>query len=201
MEKNKHAIKSEATDLIIKKCFLEMLKKQPVEKINVGKLCEKADINRSTFYRHYADIYALLDSIVDECFEELFSLPVSSRELGGDFEELGYKHILQVCTIAEKKKRLYKMLLFGRTNTRLEEKLTEAIYSFYVSKHEDSSYLPAADIDLHYRYLASGVIGIWIAWIKDDCRMPKEKVAQVVKNQISAFFLKMNDLYWPPELQ
>ena len=201
MKKDSRTGRVDTTDRTIRRCFLEMLRKQPVENINVGKLCEKAGINRSTFYRHYADIYALLDSIVDECFEELFRMPVSSRELCGDFEELGYARILRVCEIAEKKKGLYKMLLFGRTNTGLMEKITEAIYSFYVGKHEDSSYLPAEDIGLHYRYLASGVMGIWSAWIKDDCRMPKEAVAGVVKEQISAFFAKMNELYWPPEKQ
>lgn len=196
MEKKNRAAKVDATDRAIKKCFLEMLKKQPVENINVGKLCEKAGVNRSTFYRHYGDIYALLDAVVDECLEELFHIPVSTREPGGDFEELGYQAILRVCETAEKKKPLYQMLLFGRTNTKLIEKMTDAIYQFYMSTHESvSCYRLSDEINLQYRFLANGIIGIWAAWIKDDCRIPKEKVAETAKGQISAFFLKMNELY------
>ncbi len=39
------------------------MSEKPIERINVTELCEKADINRSAFYKHYDDIYALLYDI------------------------------------------------------------------------------------------------------------------------------------------
>ena len=183
----------------INACFLEMLKKKSIDQISVGELCEKLSINRSTFYRHYADIYALLDSIVDDCFSELFSLPVSQAEAGGSFEEMGYQHILNVCTVAEQKKELYQQLLFGRTNTQLMQRLTEATYQLYLSAHEGSDYIPTEEATLHYHFLANGIIGIWVAWLRDDCVIPKELVAKAAMEQITAFFGKMTELYWTEE--
>lgn len=199
MKESKMDRRKEQSLKAIRSCFLQMLKKQPIEKISVGELCEKAGINRSTFYRHYTDIYNLLESIVDECFHELFSDPVSSAEAGGSFEELGYASILHVCEVAERKKALYRQLLFGRTNTTLSELLIEATTQLYLSAHEASHYVPTEEAILHYRFLAYGIVGLWMSWLKDDCKSPKEQVATVAQDQILAFFNKMNERYWTQE--
>lgn len=41
----------------------DMLRKTPVEQIIIKDLCKKANVNRSTFYRYYADQYALLSQV------------------------------------------------------------------------------------------------------------------------------------------
>ena len=43
--------------------------------------------------------------------------------------------------------------------------------------------------------MGSRIIGIWAAWLQDDCVILKEKVAKAVAEQITAFFGKMNELY------
>ena len=45
------------TKKIIKDCFFELLSEKDINKITVSELCNKADINRATFYRYYIDIY------------------------------------------------------------------------------------------------------------------------------------------------
>lgn len=187
------------TQPAIQRCFLEMLKKRPIEKISVGALCEEVDINRSTFYRHYPDLYALLDAIADDCYQELFRVPISSVDRSGSFEESGYNQILQMCELTEQKKDLYKLLLFGRTRTRLLEKIEDSLCQLYIQAHESSNYLPSPETRLNYYYLVHGITGVWMNWLRDDCVLPKEKVAQVIKHQISAFFFKMNELYSPPD--
>lgn len=43
------------TRAAIKEAFFSILEYKPVEKITVRELCDKADINRSSFYDHYID--------------------------------------------------------------------------------------------------------------------------------------------------
>ena len=50
--------------------LLENLKKTPFNKITVEALCEKARINRTTFYKHYRDKYELLDNYLARVLEE-----------------------------------------------------------------------------------------------------------------------------------
>ena len=46
--------------------LIELLRNQPLGSITVKALCERADVNRSTFYAHYASIEELLHDIEDE---------------------------------------------------------------------------------------------------------------------------------------
>ena len=55
---------------LLKKIFIDLLKKKPIQTISVTELCRLADINRSTFYLHYCDIYALLEDIESDCIDE-----------------------------------------------------------------------------------------------------------------------------------
>ena len=45
---------------------MELRAQKPLEKIKVKELCDLACINKSTFYAHYQDIYALANAMEDE---------------------------------------------------------------------------------------------------------------------------------------
>ena len=42
------------TKRALRESLLYLLKEQPIQKISVSRLCEKSDINRSTFYTYYS---------------------------------------------------------------------------------------------------------------------------------------------------
>ena len=58
----------------VDEALVELLKKKPISEITIVELTERADINRKTFYNHYADIYAVVGEIEDEIVEELCRL-------------------------------------------------------------------------------------------------------------------------------
>ena len=43
--------------------FLELRSKKELERITVKELCERAAVNKSTFYTHYQDLYDLADQL------------------------------------------------------------------------------------------------------------------------------------------
>ncbi len=47
----------------IYKAFMEIREKKELRRITVKEICEKAEINKSTFYEHYDDIFDLSDKI------------------------------------------------------------------------------------------------------------------------------------------
>lgn len=51
------------TKAIIRENFVDMLNEMPMNKITVKELAERCDINRNTFYYHYADVYELLSEL------------------------------------------------------------------------------------------------------------------------------------------
>lgn len=50
----------------IREAFLELRSEIPLEKIKVTRLCELALINKTTFYKHYQDVYALSEEVENE---------------------------------------------------------------------------------------------------------------------------------------
>ncbi len=55
----------------IKATFCKMLETIPVEKISVTELSRQAQINKSTFYLHYQDIYALYNEVRDDFLQQM----------------------------------------------------------------------------------------------------------------------------------
>ena len=51
--------------------FMELRAHKPLEKITVKELCEKAEINKSTFYTHFTDIYHLSDQLEQELIQQV----------------------------------------------------------------------------------------------------------------------------------
>ncbi len=63
--------RTEKTKRSIYNAFIELRAKKPLEKLTVKELCEKAQINKSTFYVYYHDVYHLSDVIENEVISEV----------------------------------------------------------------------------------------------------------------------------------
>ncbi len=59
------------TKKIIKESLIELLQTNDIHQITVTNICNKADINRGTFYSYYKDAFDLLQSIEEESLIEL----------------------------------------------------------------------------------------------------------------------------------
>lgn len=53
--------------------FLELRSYREIERITVKELCEKAAINKSTFYTHFSDIYALSEYLEKQVADDIIS--------------------------------------------------------------------------------------------------------------------------------
>ncbi len=57
----------------IKQAFLSLRNKYSLEKIKVKDICELAMINKTTFYKHYVDSFALANELEESCMEKLMN--------------------------------------------------------------------------------------------------------------------------------
>lgn len=62
-------LREKKTKKLIEEQFVKMLGEMEFSHITVRDLCERAWINRSTFYRHYQDIYQLRDMYIDRLLD------------------------------------------------------------------------------------------------------------------------------------
>ena len=63
--KEKKDLRVIKTQNLLYNTLLELLKSSSFEEIKVSDICDKALINRSTFYAHYSDKYELLADYID----------------------------------------------------------------------------------------------------------------------------------------
>lgn len=58
------------TRLLLRTALIELMEEKPLSRITIRELCEKADLNRTTFYLHYTDQYALLADIEQDAMNK-----------------------------------------------------------------------------------------------------------------------------------
>ncbi len=57
------------TRQLLQQAFIELFQEKGFSAITVQDIAERATVNRATFYAHFADKYALLDSLIREQFQ------------------------------------------------------------------------------------------------------------------------------------
>ena len=58
----------------IETAFIELLQEKELNQISVIAICKKANLNRSTFYSSYLDIYDLVSKIGENLINDLHEL-------------------------------------------------------------------------------------------------------------------------------
>ena len=61
------------TRKMLQDALAQLLKEKEFDKISIGDIAEASTLNRATFYGHYPDKFALLESLVATQFEELIA--------------------------------------------------------------------------------------------------------------------------------
>jgi AcrR family transcriptional regulator len=164
------------TKMVLKNALIELLSENPISKITVKAICEKADVNRSTFYTHYTDQYALLQNLKDELFDNIKAHITSHnfREKDEDLYLITYNVMLyikdnqKICALLfgengdmEFQKRVFRILespFYNGLDIVLGERKTEYVFS----------------------YVISGSLGLIQNWLKNNLEEPPEEIAMLI---------------------
>ena len=76
------------TKQLLCESFISLLKQKPIDKISVTELCQAANVNRGSFYAHYADVYDLLDQIESIVYERLCDAVRNCNYTKSDFPRI-----------------------------------------------------------------------------------------------------------------
>ena len=97
------------TRLAMQDALVELLQDQPLGSITVKALCERADVNRSTFYAHYTSIEDLLHDIEDET---MAWVTAALDQLLAQPDSAGIEHVIErICQyIADNRKHLQVLM-------------------------------------------------------------------------------------------
>lgn len=160
------------TRQMIRKNFLAILRQKPVSKISVTELCSVCEINRATFYHHYADVYDLLDSLEREVLDEV------TKMLDLQSGQTMHAIFLQaLCTMRDARSDWW-VLGSEHGDPGLFTKMFSAVYETSFPRiQQKAAALPAQTQTLLYRYLAQGSGGVIRQWLQSGAGTPPEELA------------------------
>lgn len=175
---------SEVTDVRILKSkrdlrngLFELLEEKPFEKITVNDICKRAMINRMTFYKHYADKYALFDDCLQSIALDIYMrsqahTATNNEEAVTLFTRL-MGDVLDEC-VARKKAIL--ALVYGNNTFTWSivktsiEKLVENLIVAFADKTRRPKY-PVKGIAA---FITGGFTNIILEWLENTNVYPKE---------------------------
>ncbi|HEX2623527.1 MAG TPA: TetR/AcrR family transcriptional regulator [Phototrophicaceae bacterium] len=77
--KNRTERRVRETRQLLQQAFIELVQEKGFTAITIQELTERADVNRGTFYIHFADKYMLIDQLIREQFHLLLTASLPSN--------------------------------------------------------------------------------------------------------------------------
>lgn len=159
---------------MIDEAMVSLLEQKPISEISVTELCERADINRNTFYDHYNSCADVLEHLEQKLFEKLsnaFSVQTNSV----DSTEI-------VLKVFSNEKRLSKVLLSDHAGTRFSNSIIRAAQgrNIALASRNASRLSPAYRMMLSDFSIAGGA-AIIRRWARGGMKEPPEDVAKFIR--------------------
>ncbi len=152
------------TKALLKASLIELMKTKSIHTISIKEICSGADINRSTFYRHYNTQYDLYDEITRELLSDLINIYLESRQKEEDMVD----SIAAVLEHIEKEKEVCLVILSDKGNVTMGESFIKAISPMQGDDiSEFATYM--------FQFMAAGLTNVIWTWLnKPNRRSPKE---------------------------
>lgn len=162
------------TRMVIEQSFLELLKQKPAGKITVTELCEKAQINRATFYKHYLDVPDLLEKLEQRLFDRIRN---AFADQGTDLKTF----LVEMIQYTLKDRELFMYLGGDNGDPNLMTKTFMVCYeSAYPLVARNMPELKENERQMLYHYMSHGAGGVLTWWIKDGMREDPQELAQFI---------------------
>ncbi len=165
---------------IIRETFIGLLKEKSVNKVTVKELCEKAEINRATFYRYYEDIFDLYEKTKEEFTKELFG-KIEMAELTNIEKDIVYF----LSAMRENSDAVYA---FARQSDahKFMKNICEKIYNGFDDKIKELCLgLNERERQGTYYYVVCGSTGIIGEWVKRGMQSDEKEIAFLLSKLIT----------------
>ncbi len=164
------------TKQLLRQGLIEIMFEKDIKNITIKELVEKVDINRSTFYLHYTDIYELLSEMENRLTNEIQEVFDSYKNI--DQLEESYAFILALYQTFDKNRDLCKAILSSQNNGDFIQRTEEAIEREIRIKLEEllgNDYMISQNTFTFYR---CGCVGLIKDWITNDLPETPEEMTK-----------------------
>ncbi len=153
----------------IEKAFIELLQTREIKDITVTDIIKMTELNRSTFYANYIDIFDLADK-TREKLENEFS------NLFADYDYMtGRTGVLRMFMHIKENQIFYKTYF----KLCYDDKHLVSIYDERRAEKEQIS----DNLKYHIEFFRNGLNAVIKLWLANGCQESPEEMAQVLKQE------------------
>ena len=185
---NMYKSRNSFSSSLMVEALLLLLEKKEYDSITVKEICEKAGVNRSTFYMHYDTKDDLLVETMKYINARLLSdsnydaiIPRSNDEKNFNLDEI---HLVPYLNTIKEFKKIYRVLphkphIFKKSNINKElyRNLCDKLLRKYNIKNDEKEFA--------FAYFNYGVLAIVDKWVESDCEEDVYKIADLIIKLIS----------------
>ena len=185
---NKSESKYFNTALRFNKALLSLLEKKPFEYITIREICEKAEVNRSTFYLHYENTSDLLKETTAymlDNFTSYFSDDAESiiaKFANLDLEDLKFvneKYLQPYLLFIKENQRVFLAVL--SQPTAFDSKaIFQRLFDNILQPILDKFHYPRDEQNYVMMFYLNGITAIITEWLKDSCQKSIEDISAII---------------------
>lgn len=185
---NKSESKYYNTALLMDEALLLLLDKKEYDFITVKEICEKAGVNRSTFYLHYETIDDLLFEtigMINKRFQEAFNNKIINVNLSkkDDLFLITDDYLIPYLNFIKENKKIYK-LIHDKPYIFQSNIVLKNMYDEIFDKILDKYNVPLEEKDYLFSYYSYGLVAIIQKWIDKDCKDDILLISNLMKKVI-----------------
>lgn len=150
--------------ILLKNALMDLLsEKGSVTKISVRELCERADLNRSTFYAHYSEPKELLEEVETELLD---ATREHLQKIGAENDIGAHRYLLSFLIYIKENDKPFRTLLIDAGDPEFRSKFMQQSIIQFVENLNIS--FPKDQEQYIYSYILNGSTGVIIQWMRSD---------------------------------
>ena len=153
----------------IEKIFLQLIQKKNIDDISVSTICDMANLNRSTFYSNYVDIYDLAEKVKVQMAQEFAEFQLSNNS---KHNPDGYLTMF---------KYIKENQIFFKTYFKLESICPDVPIQYHVELAK--KYYNNKFIDYHIEFFRAGLNAVIKKWLNNDCKETPEEINEIITSE------------------
>ncbi len=168
--KTKHDFKNAITESKIKAAIIRLLETTDITRITVGQICSRCGISRSTFYRHYKDVFDVTEKMETEVLEEYKSVLMPFKKLAPETvtpSRLKQLVMRYLHTCYYNRQLILALVKLGQFSG-FHDQCLRMLYEVVIVLLSDIGWIDDKYISFTARYLASTVFSLLYTWLEQD---------------------------------
>ena len=150
--------------ILLKNALMDLLsEKGSVTKISVRELCERADLNRSTFYAHYSEPKELLEEVEAELLD---ATREHLQKIGAENDIGAHRYLLSFLIYIKENDKPFRTLLIDAGDPEFRSKFMQQSIIQFVENLDIA--FPKEQEQYIYSYILNGSTGVIIQWMRSD---------------------------------